>query len=190
MGKVYKKISNQKDAYTSSWSFKEIVLLKLWHFTWILLYYPTPKFFNLWRVFLLNIFGAKINHKAFIYPSSKIFAPWLLRMDERACLGPNSEIYNLGPVSIGARSTVSQFSYVCNGTHDFANPNLPLMIGDIIIGDDVFIGAKSLILPGIKICNGSLVGAGSVVTKDVEPWTVVGGNPAKFLKKRIIKDLS
>ncbi len=56
---------------------------------------------------------------------------------------------------------------------------------DIIVGDDVWIGANVVILPGIKIGNGAIVAAGAVVTKEVEPYTIVGGIPAKFIKKRL-----
>ena len=187
--RLWLKAKNQKDAYSSSWSKKEVIRIHIWRYVWIMFYRYTPKhFFNSWRLFLLKLFGAKISGSPFVYPSSKIFAPWLLSIGNKSCLGPYSEIYNLGPVVISERVTVSQYSYICNGTHDLSLNNLPLLIGKIVINDDVFIGAKSMILPGLYIGKYSVIGAGSVVTKDVEPWTVVGGNPAKFIKKRIIKD--
>ena len=96
-------------------------------------------------------------------------------------------MYNLGEVSIGERSVVSQYGYLCNGTHDLSVDNLPLMIGKIEIGDNVFMGARSMILPGLKIGDGAVIGAGAVVTKDVAPGDIVGGNPAKFIKKREYK---
>ena len=136
----------------------------------------------------MKLFGAKINGSPFVFPSSKIYAPWLLALGHKSCLGPHSEVYNLGPVILGERVTVSQYSYLCNGTHDFSLDNMPLMIGEMVIGNNVFIGAKSLLLPGINIGDYAIVGAGSVVVKDVDPWTVVGGNPAKFIKKRELKD--
>lgn len=60
----------------------------------------------------------------------------------------------------------------------------PISNGDVIIGNDVWIGYNSTIMSGIKIGDGSVIAAGSVVVKDVEPYTIVGGNPAKFIKKR------
>jgi acetyltransferase-like isoleucine patch superfamily enzyme len=69
----------------------------------------------------------------------------------------------------------------------------PSCKGDITIGNDVWIGAKSTIMSGVKIGHGAIVAAGALVTKDVEPYSVVGGNPAKHLKYRFeeqqIKDL-
>lgn len=180
------KNKKQKDPYTSPWSVREAIAIRLWKVIWLVFFYCSPKYLRYWRIFLLKIFGAKINWKVFIYSSAKIYAPWLLTMEGRSCLGPNSEVYNLGPVYIKDGVTVSQYSYICNGTHDLTDTRLPLMIGEIEIGKNVFIGAKALILPGINIGEGAVVGAGAVVTKNVEPYTIVGGNPAKFIKKRII----
>lgn len=186
MPKLRYKSIKQKDAFTSPWSLKEVILIRLWNIVWKIFFYFSPKYFRYWRIFLLRLFGAKIDWSVFIYPSAKIFAPWLLTMEGRSCLGPNSEVYNLGPVKIKNLATISQYAYICNGTHDLSDPKLPLMIGDILIGEKVFIGAKALILPGIQIGDGAVIGAGAVVTKDVEPFTIVGGNPARFLKKRVI----
>ena len=137
---------------------------------------------------MLRVFGAKIDSDVFIYSSAKIFIPWNLIMKSKSCLGPNCEIYNLGPVQIEKKATISQYVYVCNGSHDLNDTRLPLLIGHIHIGENVFIGAKALIMPGIKIHDSAVVGAGSVVTKDVDPYTIVAGNPAKFIKKRKISE--
>ena len=188
MPRLHFKSENQKDAYTSPWTFKEVLGIRLWNLIWKIFFYCSPKYFRYWRVFLLRIFGAKINWHVFIYPSAKIYIPWLLKMEGRSCLGPNSEVYNLGSVHIKNGATISQYVYICNGTHDLSNTKLPLMIGEIIINENVFIGAKALILPGINIGEGAIIGAGSVVTKDVEAWCIVAGNPAKFIKKRIFND--
>lgn len=186
MSKVWLKVAYQKDAATSSWSLKEAMGIRLWHMVWLCLFRWTPKKMNFWRLFLLRLFGAKLEN-VFIFSSARIYIPWLLEMKKDACLGPYSEVYNLGPVYFGENSVLSQYSYICNGTHDLSTLRLPLMIGEITIGRNVFIGAKALILPGISIGDGAVIGAGSVVTKDVEAWSVVGGNPAREIKKRNLK---
>lgn len=186
MSKVWLKVAYQKDAATSSWSLKEAMGIRLWHMVWLCLFRWTPKKMNFWRLFLLRLFGAKLEN-VFIFSSARIYIPWLLEMNQGACLGPYSEVYNLGPVYFGENSVLSQYSYICNGTHDLSTLRLPLMIGEITIGRNVFIGAKALILPGISIGDGAVIGAGSVVTKDVEAWSVVGGNPAREIKKRNLK---
>lgn len=186
MSKVWLKVAYQKDAATSSWSLKEALGIRLWHMVWLCLFRWTPKKMNFWRLFLLRLFGAKLEN-VFIFSSARIYVPWLLEMKKGACLGPYSEVYNLGPVYFGENSVLSQYSYICNGTHDLSTLRLPLMIGEITIGRNVFIGAKALILPGISIGDGAVIGAGSVVTKDVEAWSVIGGNPAREIKKRNLK---
>lgn len=186
MGRVWYKTDYQKNAETSSWPLKEALGIRIWHIVWLLFFYWTPKKLNCWRLLLLRLFGARLE-KVLIFSTARIYVPWLLEMKEGACLGPYSEVYNLGPVCFGKCSVLSQYSYVCNGTHDLSTLRLPLMIGKVNIGEYAFIGAKALILPGVNIGEGAVVGAGSVVTKDVQAWTVVGGNPAREIKKRILK---
>lgn len=184
---IVRKIADQKGRGASSWSLREAVWVRVWAAVWLLLARWTPKQMNFWRIFLLRVFGAKIFGHPFVFSSTKIYAPFNLTLEDRACLGPCSTIYNLGHVFCRERCVVSQEAYVCGGTHDLNDPNLPLMIGDIEIGRDVFMGARSFILPGISVGEGAVVGACAVVTKDVAPWTVVVGNPARVIKKREIK---
>jgi putative colanic acid biosynthesis acetyltransferase WcaF len=189
MAKLYYKNKNQKDAYTASWSLKEMIGIRLWYIVWLIFFrYSPKKIGRYWRIFLLKIFGAKLDWDVFIYSSSKIHLPWNLKMDSKSCLGPFSEVYNLGFVHFKEKVTVSQYVYICNGTHDLSNPKYPLMIGEIEIGKNVFIGARAFIMPGIKIEDNAVVGACSVVTKNVSDSDIVGGNPAQFIKKRIINE--
>ena len=89
-------------------------------------------------------------------------------------------------IKIGNRVDVSSGSYLCTAGHDIESPIMELTYAPIIIGDDVWIASRSIILPGVSIGNGAVVASGAVVAKDVSPWTVVGGNPARYIKKRIL----
>ena len=184
MSRLYYKSNNQKDANDSPWSKKEMIMTRVWELTWNIFIRWTPKFMNSWHITLLKAFGAKIHGKPFIAPSCRIYAPWQLEIKHHACLAPRSEVYNLGPVIIEERATITQYTYLCNGTHDLNDKRLQLLIGTMHIGEDVFIGAKSIILPGLKLGKGSVIGAGSVLTKDTDEWKVYGGNPACYLKDR------
>jgi putative colanic acid biosynthesis acetyltransferase WcaF len=93
-------------------------------------------------------------------------------------------VYNLGGATLGPRCTVAQQAYLCGGTHDFTHPALPLVVGEIVIGADAFIGARAFVLPGVRVGAGAVVGACAVVTADIEPGAVVAGNPARFIKRR------
>lgn len=175
------------DRYDSAWKVSEVIRIRLWNIFWIFMFRPTPKILNRWRLSLLKMFGANISGRPFVYSTTRIYAPFLLTLENHACLGPFSEVYNLGPVRVCERATVSQQAYLCNGTHDLEDPAQPLMVGNMVIGRDVFIGARGFVMPGVQIGEGAVVGACAVVTKDVEPWTVVAGNPARVVKKRVMR---
>lgn len=138
------------------------------------------------RKFLLEVFGAKIDRKAYIYSSSEIFAPWLLVVG-RACIGPNTELYNKAPITIGDDSVISQGVFLCTASHDISSKMLPLKKAPIDIGNNVWVASDVFVGMGVALGEGSVVGARAAVFKNVEPWSVVGGNPAVFIKKRVIK---
>lgn len=179
-------VYEQKSSTTSPWSFKTKVRMAIWNLVWLLLFRPTPKFFKKWRVFLLRCFGCKTSGQPEVAASAIIKMPWNLEMEHHATIGHKAEIYNLGKVVMKARSTVAQHCYICTGSHDLSIPILPLMTSPIIICEDAWIGARSMVLPGVTIHKGAVVAANSNVTRDVEPWVIVGGNPARVIKKREI----
>ncbi len=105
-------------------------------------------------------------------------------MKHRACLGNRSNAYSLGKIVILEGATVAQEAYLCTGTHDFKDPSLQLITKPITIGKNSFIGARAMILPGVSIGDQAIVGAMSVVSKDVPDHHVVAGNPAKNIEER------
>jgi putative colanic acid biosynthesis acetyltransferase WcaF len=142
-----------------------------------------------WRRFLLGLFGAKIGHSV-IHPTVKIMHPWLLSMGDWSNLGPRVVVYNLGPIHIGSHTLVSQHVYLCAGTHDYHEPSLPLLRPSISIGSGVWIAAHAFIGPGIHIGDGSVIGARSVVARNVPPGVVAAGNPCRVLKPRVMSSVS
>lgn len=160
-----------------------------WNIVWVVFARPLPRSLgNQWKLFLLRLFGAKIHKKAVVYSSVKIYMPWNLEMLEYSCLSPDVDCYNVDKVVIGAHSTVSQKSFLCAASHDVTKSNHPLVTAPILIQDQAWIGASAFIGMGVTIGQGAIIGATASVYKDVEPWTVVGGNPAKFIKNRVISD--
>src|SRR5438552_8769825 len=105
-------------------------------------------------------------------------------MHDRACLGDRANAYSLGEIEIGARATIAQEVYLSSGTHDFNRLEMPLVADKITIGEDAFIGARAFILPGVKIGARSVIGACSVVTKDVPENVVAAGNPCRVIRSR------
>ncbi|MDO5304275.1 MAG: DapH/DapD/GlmU-related protein [bacterium] len=183
-GNLELKAEKQKSMGDTSWTLREAVIVRLWEIVWCLLLQWTPKKLNGFRLFCLKLFGAKIHGHPFVFPSAKIYAPFNLELFDHACIGPAVNVYNLGKTVLMENSTVSQETMLCGGTHDLSSPRLPLMVGSIEIGHDVFIGVRALILPGLRIGDGSVVGAAALVTKNVPEWTIVAGNPAHEIGKR------
>jgi len=139
------------------------------------------------RNLILRAFGAKIPLDCLIYSSCKIWAPWNLQMARNSTVGPNTELYNKAAIVIGDNSVISQGSKLYTASHEISDPNHALIMFPINIGNKAWIAADAFIGPGVTVGEGAVVGARGVVFKDVEPWTVVAGNPAKFIKKREIK---
>ena len=109
-------------------------------------------------------------------------------MGAYASLSENVDCYTVDEIIVGAQTTVSQGTKLCTAGHDITSRIMELTYAPIHIGANAWVAAWSTILPGVTIGEGAVVAASAVVTKDVEPWTVVGGNPAKFIKKRVLKD--
>ena len=167
------------------YSCHEMIRRILWGFIKPLFSF-SPRSLFAWRAFLLRQFGAKVGRNVHIYNSATIFFPWNLEIGDYSAIGEHAYIYNLGPIIIGNKTTISQRAHLCAGTHDFTDPALPLLKPPIVIADQVWICADAFVGPGVTIGEGVVVGARSVVMRNVEPWVVVVGNPAKFLSKRII----
>lgn len=175
--------------YRNALSRRNQIVRFIWTFVWFLFARPLPRTVgNGWKILLLRLFGAKIHSTAVVYSSARIYLPGNLEMDEYSCLSPEVDCYNVDMIKIGAHSTVSQKSYLCTASHDIMKRSNPMISSPIVIGDQSWIGASAYIGMGVTIGQGAVVGATASVYKNVEPWTVVGGNPAKFIKKRQMTD--
>jgi putative colanic acid biosynthesis acetyltransferase WcaF len=174
----------QKSAYDSPWPASERLLRVLWEFCWCVFCVWTPKPLNPWRLFWLRVFDAKIDGTPFVHQRARIAVPWNLTLHDRACLGDRANAYNLAEIEIGARATVAQEAYLSTASHDFARLEMPLTAAKITIGEDAFIGARTFVLPGITIGARSVIGACSVVTKDVPADVTAAGNPCRTIKSR------
>jgi putative colanic acid biosynthesis acetyltransferase WcaF len=151
------------------------------------LFFMSPRVFFGWRSMILRIFGAKVGRNVHIYPSAKIYLPWNLAIGDDSSIGEWALIYNLGFINIGEQVTISHRAHLCAGTHDYVVTSLPLIRAQIKIGSQSWICSDAFIGPGTSIGIGAIVGAGSVVTGNVEDWQIVSGNPATFIKIRLLK---
>lgn len=141
-----------------------------------------------WRRFVLRLFGAEVGKGVHIYSSATIYYPWNLRVGDWSAIGEGALIYNLGPVTIGERVTISQRAHLCAGTHDHTDPAMPLRKPPIGVEDQAWVCADAYVGPGVVVGEGAIVGARAVAVQDVEAWTIVAGNPAHYIDDRTLQD--
>jgi putative colanic acid biosynthesis acetyltransferase WcaF len=176
-------LSSYKDPRPLSYLLKRL----LWSAVQLPFWLRIPRVMSPIRIALLRLFGAQIGRQCLV-GSARIWIPWNLQMGEYSAIGDSAEIYNLSPVQIGSNSVVSQRSYVCTASHDYTKPNVPIFSLPIKIGDSAWIAACVFISPGIVVGEGAVIGACSVVTREVPPWTVSAGNPCRVIKSRQLSD--
>jgi len=160
----------------------------VWSLVWILLFRPSPRPMHAWRRLLLRAFGARIARDAHPYPSARIWAPWNLEMGTGSCLADHVDCYSVAPIRLGARATVSQYSYLCGASHDYMDISHPLVSAPITIEENAWVAADVFIGPGVTVGAGAVVGARSTVTRNVAPWIVVAGSPPRTIKERRLRN--
>lgn len=160
-----------------------------WNVCCLIFFRPFPgPIFKKWRIFVLKCFGAKIGHGCAVNSSTKIWAPWHLETGQYTAIGSEARIYNPGKIKLGSKCVISQGAYLCTASHDVTNPLNPLITAPIVIEDQAWVAAEAFVGMGVTIGQGAVVGARAAVFKDVEPWTIVGGNPARPIKKRVLSN--
>lgn len=177
----------QLDLTSSKTQWSKAILVKriVWGTVWTLLFRPSPRVvFDPWRVFLLRLFGAKIGKSVKIANTVKVLYPWQLEIGDGSWVGWHVDIYNYAKVTIGSMSVVSQYTYLCTGTHDYEAKAFPLIFFPITIGDQTWVAADCFVGPGVTIGDGAIVASRSVVTKDMPAWKICAGHPCKEIKDR------
>ncbi|MBI3881238.1 MAG: putative colanic acid biosynthesis acetyltransferase [Verrucomicrobia bacterium] len=148
-----------------------------------------PRPCNRLRIAILRAFGAQIGPRCLIEPRVDVLIPWNLFVDEFVAIGREVEIYNYGAVRIGRMTLISQYSFLCSGSHDYTHPHMPLVAKPIVIGSECWLAADVFVGPGVTIGDGAVIGARAVVTKNMPPWMVCAGNPCQPLKPRELRDV-
>ena len=176
--------------YRNRHSLKSKLARALWMAVWALLFRPTPRgtLFRPWRAFLLRCFGAKLGPGANVLPSCRIWQPWRLTMGAHSCLSERVDCYNAAEVTLGDQAVVSQDAFLCTASHDVAKLLKPLTHRPIVIGSYAWVAAEAFVGMGVTVHEGAVVGARAVVAKDVPAWTIVAGNPARPIKKRVLAE--
>lgn len=156
----------------------------VWNICWLLLYRTSPRPLHSWRAQLLRAFGAKMGPNCHFYPGSKVWGPWNLICADQVTASDGAEIYNPAVMRFGSHAILSQDAYVCGATHDFNDPAFPLLAYSMEIGTYAWVCARASVGPGVNVGEGAVLGLGSVATRDLEPWGVYAGVPARKVKER------
>jgi putative colanic acid biosynthesis acetyltransferase WcaF len=170
--------------HRASFSLRNRLMRLLWQLVYLLLYRTSPRPLHVWRVMLLRLFGAKMGPGCHFYPSGKVWAPWNLECEDCCTLGDGAEIYNASSIYLESHCIISQQAYVCGATHDYNDPEFPMISYRMRLGAYSWICARASVSPGVRIGAGAVLGLGSVATRDLEPWSVYSGVPAAKVKDR------
>jgi len=136
---------------------------------------------------LLRAFGAKIGKGVVIKPHVRVKYPWNLAIGEHTWIGEDVWIDSLAKVSIGANACLSQGCMVETGNHDWSKSTFDLIVKEVVIEDGAWAAVKSLLLPGSRLASHAVLGAGSVLSGETEPYSVYVGTPATKVRARQIR---
>ena len=174
-----------RDRYRPSpHSFRNKLGRAAWGVIWLVLFRPSPKPLHAWRRLLLRAFGARLGRHATVHASVRIWARANRELGDHSALSPGVDCYAHDRVSIGARATVSQYSFLCTASHDPDSADMTLITAPITIGNHAWVAADTFIGPGVCIGEGAVVGTRASVFRDVPAWLIVVGNPARPLRQR------
>jgi putative colanic acid biosynthesis acetyltransferase WcaF len=141
------------------------------------------------RRIVLRSFGAKLERGVVLKPGIRVKSPWFLSIGKNSWIGEDVWIDNLVEVKIGANVCISQGAYLCTGNHDWSDISFGLNVRQIVLEDGSWVGARALLGPGVIIGACGIAVAGSIVTKSIPAFEIHAGNPASFIKRRIIRDI-
>jgi len=177
------------DQYDNSWykpggtTFKRV----LWYYTnrFVFQSYLFPV--SALKRGLLRLFGARIGKSVNIKPGINIKYPWRLAVGDYCWIGEGVWIDNLADVEIGNHVCLSQGAFLLTGNHNYKKPTFDLSVEKIILEDGVWIGAKSMVCPGVTCKSHSILTAYSIATKDMEEYFIYSGNPAQQIRRRVLE---
>ena len=157
----------------------------LWVLVRCLFFAPAWPWPSALRVFWLRRFGARIGRGVVIRSRVNIHFPWRLTVGNHVWIGEEVFILNLAPVTLADHVCVSQRAFLCTGTHDYRSPTFDLITRPIQVETGAWLGAASLVGPGVTVGSQALLAAGAVAMARLEPDTIYRGNPAVKVKRRV-----
>jgi len=160
----------------------------LWLVASLLIFRLFPFSFSALKRSVLRAFGARIGRGVVIKPQVKITFPWKLTIGDYVWLGEECWLLNLDKIVIGSNVCISQRAFLCTGSHNYKSPTFDLIVKPITVEDGAWLGAGCWIGPGVTVGSHAVLTAGSVATKNLDPWGIYQGNPAVLVRQRIMRD--
>ena len=136
------------------------------------------------RIAILRRWGASISGSATLYHGYQIRRADRLRIGDRSIVGDHAILDARGGLRIGSDVNLSTAVNIWTAQHAWNDPEFAFESGEVVIGDRAWLSARVTVLPGVTIGEGAVVAAGAVVTRDLEPWGLYGGIPARRLHDR------
>ena len=167
---------------------RSAITTQLWWIVQSTLFACSPQFLYGWRNWLLRLFGARIGENVLVRPSVRITYPWKVSIGDRSWVGDYAELYSLGEIEIGADAVVSQYAYLCTGSHDHRAIGFDIYAKPIRVEDEAWVASGVLVHPGVTIGRGSVVAARSVVLSDTQPFKIYAGSPAVVRGDRVLRE--
>ena len=158
----------------------------LWVLMNLFLFQLCPLKVSGFKCAVLRAFGAKIGRGVVIKPRVTITLPWKLAVGDHVWLCEECGVLNLAPVTIASHVCVSQRAFLCTGNHNYKSPAFDLRVKPIQVQAGAWLGACTFVGPGVTIGSHAVLTAGSIATKDLEPFGIYQGNPAVKISERII----
>jgi putative colanic acid biosynthesis acetyltransferase WcaF len=171
---------------TSPYSAGEVIRREIWAAVQATLFAWSPRTWHGFRARLLRLFGADIPEpgQVVIFPSARTVFPWKLSLAPRAMVGHRVRLYNLAPIALRRGATLSQDCHLCSGSHDFMRWSMPLVARPITVGENAWLAADVFVGPGVTIGELCVVGARSVVVRDLPARKICVGHPCRPVKDR------
>jgi len=163
---------------------KNIIIRMVWYIVNIFVL-KSPIFTNYqFTINILKLFGAKVGKNIVIKPNINIKYPWNLTIGDNSWIGEGVWIDNIDEIIIGKNVCISQGVYLVSAGHNYRKESFNLVTKKIVIENGVWLGAKSIVAPGVRCKEGSILSLGSVARNDLESNYIYQGNPAQKYKKR------
>jgi putative colanic acid biosynthesis acetyltransferase WcaF len=159
----------------------------LWLVVSLILFRACPFKLSALKCRVLRLFGGRVGRGVVIKPAVKITFPWKLELGDHVWLGEECWLLNLAPITIENNACISQRAFLCTGNHDFKSPAFDLITKPIRVEQGVWIAANAFVGPGVTVGTHAVLTAGSVASKDLQPYGIYQGNPAVFVQQRQIR---